>query len=333
MKELLICLQDWLTKNRTDGIAYALLCALTTETLKRADSPDPGQREFDAESLAPAAGGPSEFDSAKRWIERAKLERFAKARQTSIEQHFRAAGYTQALRLVRRSPGGRHRAVWYLEPHTLPEDLLAPGETNDPHDSGTSDGTAWIRYDFTPPGQVRAAWYVKPLIGAGSFVTRSWRGLLWLTLLLIPIGYLVLSVLLTLGYTYSRRPLQTADLASMLLVVVLWWAIWRSSIRPVIWLIDDRIALASELWVGWGEQNAQLELTMDANNRRRLQLVRYAAVCPICAGTVELRYSQGVNRRRLVGCCNEVPHEHVFTFDRILRTGRRLSLEAHDRHE
>ncbi len=67
MRDLLTCMEDWLLKNRTDGGAYSLLSALTTETLKRADSPDPGQREFDAEALAPAAGGPGEFESAKRW--------------------------------------------------------------------------------------------------------------------------------------------------------------------------------------------------------------------------------------------------------------------------
>ena len=330
MKSLLNCLQDWLTENRSDGSAYSLLLALTSETLKRTNSPDADQREFDAEALAPAAGGPGDFETAKRWIDRAKFERFAEARQTAIEEQFRAAGHSQALRVVRRSPRGKHRAVWFLETYTLPEDSLAPDSIDAPRSATAADEPASIRYDFTPPGQVRAAWYAKPLIGAGSFVTRSWRGLLWVALLLIPIGYLVFSVLLALGYTYSRRPLQTSDLASMLLIAVVGWVVWRIWIRPVLWLIDDRIALATELWVGWGEETAQLELALDENKRRRLQLVRYSAVCPVCAGTVELRYAQGANRRRLVGCCSEVPHEHVFTFDRILRTGRRLMSGVHD---
>lgn len=330
MKSLLNCLQDWLTENRADGSAYLLFLALTTETLKRTDSPDPDQREFDAEALAPAAGGPDDFETAKRWIDRAKFERFAEARQTAIEEHFRAAGLAQALRVVRRSPRGKHRAVWFLDPYTLPEDSPAPDSIDTTRATAATNETASIRYAFAPPGQVRAAWYARPLIGAGSFVTRSWRGLMWVALLLVPMGYLLLSVLLALGYTYSRRPLQTADLASMLLIVVLGWVVWRIWIRPVLWLIDDRITLASELWVGWNEDIAQLELALDENKRRRLQLVRYSAVCPVCAGTVELRYAQGTNRRRLVGCCSEVPHEHVFSFDRILRTGRRLTAEARD---
>ena len=58
---------------------------------------------------------PTFFEAAKRWTDRARFERFAEARQTAIEQHLKAAGHTQALRVVRRSPRGKLRAVWYLK--------------------------------------------------------------------------------------------------------------------------------------------------------------------------------------------------------------------------
>lgn len=324
MREQLECLKDWLQRNRADGSAYSLFVALTVESLKRADSADPAQREFDAEALAPAAGGPVDFESAKRWIDRGKFEVFAAARQTAIEQHFRAAGHAQALKVVRRSPRGKHRTVWYLEPYPLGQSAEAPESIGLPGAPESSDEPLSIQYEFTPPGKVRAAWYARPLIGAGSFVTRSWRGLLWLALFLVPVTYLLLSSAVAMAYMYAKRPLQTSDLASMLMLAVVGWVVWRISVRPVMWLIDDRIALATELWVAWGEETAQLELAKDENNRRRLQLVRYAAVCPICAGTIELRYSQGLNRRRLLGCCNEAPHDHVFSFDRVSRLGLRL---------
>lgn len=86
---------------------YSLMLALASETLKRVDSADPAQREFDAEALAPAAGGPGDFEAAKRWIDRAKVELFAAARQTAIEQHFRAAGHAHALRVPLKKEGRR----------------------------------------------------------------------------------------------------------------------------------------------------------------------------------------------------------------------------------
>lgn len=64
-----------------------------------------------------------------------------------------------------------------------------------------------------------------------------------------------------------------------------------ADLRDWLRLLDDRLIPAAELWVAWNEANAQLELTKDKHDRRCLQLVRYTAVCPICAGTLELRYS------------------------------------------
>jgi hypothetical protein len=328
MRVLLNCLTDWLIANRADGSAYSLFVALATETLKRAASEDPAQREFDAEALASAAGGPSDFDSAKRWIDRAKFEVYVGARQMAIEQHFRAAGHSQALKVVRRSPAGRHRAVWFLEPYELVEPADDPGLVSQSETTAAMKSPLWIEYDFTPPGGVKAVWYARPLLGSGSFITRSWRGLLWVAVFLIPVLYLLVSIIVALSYTYLRRPLLTSDIASLVLLVALGWVVWRNSVRPALWLVEDRIALATELWVGWNEETAQLELARDENKRRRLQLVRYSAVCPICAGTVELRYSQGPNRRRLLGCCDEAPQEHVFSFDRVLRTGRRLASDS-----
>lgn len=328
MRELVECLRDWLAVNRADGSAYLLFVALTRETLKRVDSSDVSQREFDAQQLAAAAEwkNAEDFEASKRWVDRANLKAFAEAREVAIEGHARAAGYAEALRPKRRSPGGKHRAMWYLERYPVPDLTVESQSDERAAPDVRKDEVLTIQYEFIPPGQVKAAWYARPLVGAGSFITRSWRGLLWIAVLLVPPAYLLLSVLTALGYTYLRRPLQTSDLASLVVMAALAWIVWRMFIRPTLWLLDDRIIPATELWVAWGEESAQLELAKDDDNRRRLQLVRYTAVCPICAGMVELRYSQGPNRRRLVGCCSEAPHDHIFSFDRIRRIGRQLAI-------
>ena len=321
------CLNDWLAGHREDAGAYSLLVALTLETLKRVDSPSPSQREFDAQDLAAAVGRPeaNDFDASKRWVTARGLETFAVARCKSIEDHFRAAGHKACLQPKRRSPGGKHRAIWYLEQYPLPEEAVEASASDTPPPGAESLQATTVQYEFVPPGQVKAAWFSRPLIGAGSFVTRSWRGLLWAAAFLVPVGYLLGSAILILGFTYLRRPVQTADLASLLVVAVLAWFVWRTFVRPMVWLLEDRIIPATELWVGWNEENAQLELTKDEQGHRRLQLVRYTAVCAVCAGTLELRYSQGPNTRRLLGCCAEAPYDHVFSFDRISRSGSRIT--------
>jgi hypothetical protein len=90
------------------------------------------------------------------------------------------------------------------------------------------------------------------------------------------------------------------------------------------WLVEDRIIPASEGWVAWKEESAQLELARDSDGKRRLQHVRYSAACTVCAASIELLYAQGANKRRIVGCCTEAPQDHVFSFDRVLKTGIRL---------
>lgn len=326
MRELVECLLDWLARNRSDVGAHSLLSALANETHKKLGSNDAAQREFDAQQLAAAAQRieADDYDASKRWVDRSKLETFVQARAGGIEEHFRACGHLEALRPARRSPGGKYRAVWFLEPYALSEPTAEQTATPATGPSANQAERVGIVYDFTPPGQVKPAWYAQPLIGGGSFVTRSWRGLLWLATVLVPIAYLALTAVTAMGYAYVTRPVQTSDLASAVLLGILAWAIWRLFVRPTVWLVDDRIVPATELFVAWGEKDAQLELATESGSRRRLQLVRYSAVCPICAGNIELRYAHGQNRRRLVGCCDEAPHEHIFSFDRVSRCGRQL---------
>lgn len=328
MRELVASLLTWLEVNRDDVRAYQVLAALARETLKRADSPDPSQREFDAEQLAQALDRSDGFAAAKRWILDAKVETYAEARRASLDQHFRSAGHTQTLCVRRRSPGGKHRAVWFLEPHELSPEVAEPKLEEAVELAEAKDSPLAVRYEFTAPGHIRPAWYVRPLIGSGSFVTWSWRGLLWLGVLLVPVLYLAASAFFMLGYQYARRPLETADLASMIVIGALGWGTWRGILRPLVWLVEDRVANAPSFWTAASEDPAQFELTATENYQRKLQLVRYTAVCPICAGQVELRYALGLNRRRLVGCCSESPQEHVFSFDRVLRAGKQLSSAA-----
>lgn len=119
-----------------------------------------------------------------------------------------------------------------------------------------------------------------------------------------------------------QRPVTTGDLIGAMILAGGSWVFWLFLVRPWVRLLEDRIVPAGEVLIGWQEAPAYLDMTKDGKFRY-VRLVRYGGVCPICAGTIELRYGQGVNSRRLFGCCAEAPHDHVFTFDRVGRVGRR----------
>ncbi len=326
MRELTECLEDWLRANPSNLGAHRVVAALAAETHKRAGSADPTQREFDTLELAQAAFPDeyehSDYDAAKRRLERLEPQRWTEARQVQIEDWFRQAGHACALRLVKHSGRGRHRAQWSLQAYELP--TPSTGESSPPEQATPRMTPDEVTYDFTPPGGVRPSWLAWPWLRHGRFETRSPVGLLWLGSVVAAILALVSASWLVWAMSQSTRPLMTADLASLLLVGLGIVALWLLYVRPSLLLVEDRIRPAPDALVAFSEtRGAQIEFTK-AEGKRVVQLVRYSAACPICAGELELRPAS-TDARRLVGRCNESPREHVYSFDRVTRRGQRVS--------
>ncbi len=323
MKELLRCLEEWLNANRSDAKAFELLAALTTETLKRVESPDPAQREFDALALAEAAGREGDFESAKRFVQRSKFELFLQERQTNLEAHFQAAGHASCVRIEKRSTSGKHRAVWFLSTYLI----TVENQTSRVNPAGNASGDGrsdCLEYERDGPGSVQPSWLVRPLLGSGEFETKSLRGLVWMVLAGLVFLYVLLLGASGLLFLHETRPLQVRDLHQLVISAIVAWFAWRYVLRPLVWLMEDRVVLVSDAWVAGDQEAAQLELGVGESQQRVLRFVRYSAVCTVCAGKVQLRYAKGPNPRRLIGCCAEAPHDHVFTFDRVSRTGVQL---------
>jgi hypothetical protein len=331
MKALVECLIDWLHGSPGDAKAWQILKALARETLKVADHPDAEQREFDALELAQACEPTRtwDYDSAKRWIQNAKLPQFVSARRGEIEANFRKCGYTEALTVDQRSTPGRHRAQWFLRSYELPpQDDGGLAEVDEPNRTATAGahGAGQLTYEFTPPGEVKPSWLGKALLGDGSFRTWSMRGVLWATLMLGSVLVLAFFAFVFLAMTRIAKPVTTADLVVVVTLLASGWIFWRLLVRPWVWLVEDRIVPAGDVLCRWEEEPAQVELAKQGEYRY-LRLVRYSGVCPTCAGRIELRYGQAQYRRRLFGCCTEAPQEHVYTFDRVTRLGRAFQEE------
>jgi len=333
MKTLVLCLMDWLEQEPSTLEARSALAALAGETLKRLDSPDPDQRKFDAEELAAACGRPEQdnYDAAKRWLTRAEVPNFLAAREQSMADFFRCQGHSQLLAIQKTDTTGRHRARWFLAPKDLPNqvgaaisDETAPTVLDAVEQVGAVSVVqtdVGLIYEFTPPGQIKLSPLGRLLLTSkGQVVTRSRMGLVWASLPVIAALVVFLLVWVVWSMTLVARPVQTGDLALMMMALGFCWATWRFALRPMVWLFEDRISPASELLAGWSEDPCQLDMAKDPP-RRYIRLVRYSGVCPLCAGKIELHYGQGDQSRRLFGCCSEAPQEHRFTFDRVTRRG------------
>lgn len=323
VKNLLPCFQDWLAAQRDETKALALLRALAKESTKRAGSADPQQLEFDAVDLAQACEWPDggDIDVATKKIKSANLEKYLSSRSVDLQAFFAQRGFQHTLAVRKRSPGGRHRAHWFLEPCMLALAEEAPDSqpTKDRVLVGLGDDGPTIKYDYSPAGTVKPSWLARPFFGSGWFKTKSLRGLLFACTVLVPMVCIAGLVLVVWMMLFVKRPVTTADLAFFVFASGLGWMLWIS-IRDLWWLLADRIIPASAVLLSWSEESAQLECFKDGNVRF-IGLVRYSATCPVCAAAVELRYGEGQEHRRLFGCCVEAPQEHVFTFDRVTRRG------------
>lgn len=317
MKELVQCFLAWLFAEPVAGNAWKILDALARETLKRADSADAEQREFDVAALAEICrpGEGLDYESAKKWFAKAKAQQFLIARKKHVEEYFSKLGYSECLALESRTSTGRHKTMWYLKPYAI--ENSREFETTSPNAD-----SAQIEYSVTAPGEIQLSWFGKMVMGSGAFKTKSWRGGLWALGLASSVIALLFCGFLIFQMQKVSRPLQTDDLAILILLSFFMWVIWRHQIRPILWLVEDRVGFASETLIKLSEDPAHLDLAKDGDHRY-FRLVRYTAVCPICAGAIELRYGQGSQYRRIFGCCTEVPQEHVFTFDRVTKTGQR----------
>lgn len=326
MKELLECFIAWLKSEPSTNNAWKILDALALDTLRRADSPDAGQREFDVMWLAEVCR-PSDkldYDASKKWFADAKPLQFLNARRNSLESFFRTHGHVRSLNLEKRGSRGHHKTVWYLQPYDLSgtqESEVAESPISG-EDFSHKPETLNITYAVTRPGEIELSWYGRLILGNGVFRTRSWRGGLWAAGMISSAIVMLTCGLFIFQMHTITRPIQTGDLVAILLFTLLAWVIWRIQLRPLVWLLEDRIALASDSLVKLKEDTAHLDMAKDGDHRY-IRLVRYTAVCPICAGNIELRYGHGANYRRIFGCCTEVPTEHVFTFDRITKQGQR----------
>jgi hypothetical protein len=122
--------------------------------------------------------------------------------------------------------------------------------------------------------------------------------------------------------------LMTGELATMVLFSAFGYALWHLWMRPLVWLLDDRILPAPMLMAAMKEDPSHLDMPK-VGAARYIRLGRYSGVCPVCAGSIELRYGASPAHRRLFGCYSEAPQEHVFSFDRVTRKGNRVGQLSH----
>jgi hypothetical protein len=196
MKQLVQCLIEWIDQLHASAQAAVAIRALASETLKRIDSADPQQRQFDALELAEAADPTKQwdYDLAKQWLSRASVHKFVDSRMHDLCGFFQNKGHQQIVVPQKSETTGRHRAYWVLVAQPVPSapqeaaDVPSPPSQADAEATSSAEvsGSETLVYEYTPSTALRLGPLGRVLLGQqGNTPTKSARGVIWAAIVLL----------------------------------------------------------------------------------------------------------------------------------------------------
>ena len=315
------CLRDYVAAHNDSSKMFRFLGSLAAEVL--ADLDKGGQGEASSKSIYMADQPRGEPEKASGWASEAWNSWVKKRdeRESGLQDYATNQRLTSYPWPSKRgdSKGGAGRPTLY----TIEAKSLEARATET-----ANVANADIRYirETTP----KAAWWARWFFST-EFRLTGWRRILFLT---PPVFFLLAALIVfsAVWFLLVYQPnLTTGRVLTLIASAALFISVAWRSIATVGRLGDKRIIMIPEILLSFRERGVQLELSRMSNapgTSSRLGLVRYAATCPICSARVFLNDGGREFHGRLVGRCEESPDEHVFSFDRVTRSGKSLRSSA-----
>jgi hypothetical protein len=311
------CLRDYVSEHDDGSKAFRFLAALASETLDVLGKN--GQQGIGTKDIYLTAQSDTDTDKATRWVSEA-WNGWLKKRDERLSglQDFaanRGLDFHPWPEKKGDGKGGSGRTTLYTI-EALPL-IKQQAKT-----LATPDADIHYIRETTP----KPAWWARWFFNKEIHLT-GWRRVLFLTpamLSLFAALIVFLSVWISLLYQESlpANRILTSILTAGIFIYIAWHLV-----TGVGRLGDKRIIMAPDILINFREYGVQLELTrIDSTPgaASRLGLVRYAATCPVCGARVQVDSGGREFHERLVGRCQESPDEHVFSFDRVTRSGKSL---------
>lgn len=317
--DLVRCLLDYIDRHGDGTRSFDVLRALACLTVERIEE-RPDDIKFQAVNITTEAKLPVSDNASpgsklsKPW--KRLTEIVLPEREKGIQDFLRIAGFKHYPWPAKDGTPGGLPSHFYLVSLPLPESVEAPLLP-------LAQGEIMYIQELTP----EASWWARSLFKTG-YRLEGWRRWLYLGYglgsYLLAAGILItLWLLLFKQSVWSIKDIFLA-LAGTTVVLSISW----SSLAPLFRLSEWRIVMAPDRFVALKEFNVQMEIVNESRDSTKatkiIRLVRYASTCSICGSKIELRNGGKEFPNRMVGRCSEYPSEHVYSFDRYDRRGKKL---------
>jgi hypothetical protein len=132
---------------------------------------------------------------------------------------------------------------------------------------------------------------------------------------------LVLVLLWFLVFQFGRGDADTVK-ALVMIACLVGLLIWAT--RPVFLVLRAKI-VSAPVWLQSDDDDRLIEWRSPPRwPAKSVHLVRYSGECPLCHGRVLVQQRRWFVPDELVGRCEDSPRAHVYSFDHLLRVGRRI---------
>lgn len=146
-------------------------------------------------------------------------------------------------------------------------------------------------------------------------------------MIFIPFLQMIMYVLMiaVLFYALKQQTLMTLSFYHLVMLAACVWFL-RDKVKRFNRFTDDRIIIASDYLMSWSETTLVQELVTVNDEKgnflhKKVQLTKYAGLCPICNAQVVLANGEPDLPRTIIGRCKESPREHIYSFDRVTKLG------------
>ncbi len=306
-------LRDSIPSDKAQDNAYRVIDYLARQTIERSRQGKPtgiATKDIHIDLEGNRNQGPSAWMSP---LWKKIKEQFYPQIEEAVIRRCREAGYSHYPQLTKQESSP---ALYLIEAVPI-EPSWQPISNSEVIHRSEKQGV-----EYEPDLSLRLSWIGSWVLKGGLVWTRYKKLAATAWLLLSLLGVLLFSLLLWVVLAQSKTPLSARDLMQVLIMIGAPWFFMRR-IDASTRVFEDRIVIAPDWVLAWKEFGATLELEgePDTDDTRTFKVTRYTASCPVCRGMVKLDRGDPDFPRRLVGRCSRSPREHVFSFDRVTRSG------------